>query len=184
MKSRIKLALVSLLLPVLIAGCSWKQFWTGLGIVGAAGAGAAAVYYATGDVEADVDRSIDPVYDAAYQSLEKNGYNVKSDDKNSENASIDAEKPNGDDVKVKLHRTHDEKTHVSIRAGFVGHNDAALRIWEDMADILGVDSDVTRKEGNSGNETDMDTDTDADTTTKTGSTTTGTTGTTTAVRAN
>ncbi|HOR29383.1 MAG TPA: DUF3568 family protein [Candidatus Sumerlaeota bacterium] len=136
---------ICLLIPCLVAGCSWRGFWTGVGLAGAAGAGAAAVYYAKGDLEADLDDDLAHVHKAAHRTLLERGYDVKENELDALEGRLVADIPGLDDeknrsVKILTERTASALTHISIRVGTFGDEDLSRAILDDIgADLTKSD---------------------------------------------
>jgi hypothetical protein len=133
MTKRLQLIVLLLVIPALVTGCSWKSALTTVGIIGAAGAGAAAVYYAKGDLEGDFDNEISDVADASVAALEENGYKVLDTDVDDDRATITAEEIGTDrDMTIKLTRNDGGETHISIRYGLVGDESKSRDVYDDI----------------------------------------------------
>lgn len=136
MTKRLRMLVVVTVMSSMLTACSSRTFWTTLGLAGAATAGAAAVYYAKGDLETDCEKSVKDVYDAALATVRKRGYDVEEKELNASDAFIKAKIPvSGDKDKpltIKIKSVDDGKTHFSIRAGLVGDESLSRGILEDI----------------------------------------------------
>jgi hypothetical protein len=127
----------ALLIMSLVVGCSTGQVLTSLGLGAAAGAGVAAVYYAKGDLEADIDHDIERVYKASLSAMEKRGYAVSEKTVAEEAGRIEAAIPaigadNEHDLTIKLDRKEEKVTHISVRVGVFGNESLSRAILDDI----------------------------------------------------
>jgi hypothetical protein len=134
-----KMCCVALLIT-LTAGCTKWQALTAAGL-GAAGAGVAAVYYAKGDLEADLDNHIDHVYQTSVSTIEKRGYKVTEKNVDDESGRIDATIPamgteKSQDLTIKLERKSEQFTHIAIRIGIFGDEALSRAILDDIQSKL------------------------------------------------
>lgn len=116
--------LIVLMLGLTTIACTSRGFWTGAGIAGAAAAGAAAIYYARGDLEADLEYEIEEVHKASLAELKERGYDINREYVGATEGEIEAEKivAEGDeeDLTIKTNRLTSERTHISVRVGVFG----------------------------------------------------------------
>lgn len=123
MSNNVKLTVLACL-AIALPGC--RGLWTALGVTAAAGAGAAAVYYAKGDLEADFDDDLNDVYGASVGVLTDRGYLVNDTDSKIEGNEADVEATipaigaeDARDVSIHLEQ-EGGRTSISIRIGVFG----------------------------------------------------------------
>lgn len=141
MNPMLRVCMIVLLLPLLASGCSWRGVLTTLGIAGAAGAGAAAVYYAKGDLQAPLDSDLRKAHDASRRTLQDNGYTIERDSVDALNGSIDAYKGSkeGDDrttVRIRTKRNKEDATDISIRVGVFGDEKLSRQLLREIEEKL------------------------------------------------
>jgi hypothetical protein len=125
-----------LAVALLTTGCSWRAFWTTLGLAGAAGVGAAAVYYSKGDLEADFDDDIRDVYDASKTTLERKGYDIDEDRVNNDEGLITGKTDDGDRFRLSLNEREGNNTRMKIRIGTIGDESKSRDLHDDIRDEL------------------------------------------------
>lgn len=133
--------LITMLIPVLLTGCSGRQVLATLGIGTAVAGGVAAVYYVKGDLEYDIDHNIDRVYGASLSVMDRRGYRVKEDSVSDASGRIDAEIPaqggeKAHSLTIKLQRKEEYITHISIRVGVFGDEALSRAILDDILSRL------------------------------------------------
>lgn len=134
---KIRIVAMLLVLPILLAGCSWRGALIGLGVVGAAAAGAGAVYYAKGDLEADESSKSEVVHKAAIDVANERGWTVTDQTFENGNGVVKANmaKKQGDEdrtVTIKTSPNDTGGTHLSIRVGTFGDEALSRSIHDDV----------------------------------------------------
>lgn len=137
----IRICLVILMIPALSSGCSWRGVLTTVGLAGAAGAGAAAVYYAKGDLEAPLDADLRRAHEASLRTLQDNGYTIERDSVDALNGSVDAYRgaKDGDDrttVRIRTKRNAEDRTDISIRVGVFGDEKLSRELLREIESKL------------------------------------------------
>ena len=95
------------------------------------GAGAAAgVGYVRGDLEAQMDESIDNVYNASLKALEELELAIISKDKNALGAKIISRTTEDKKIQIKLKRTENNITKLTIRIGLFGDETQSRVIYD------------------------------------------------------
>lgn len=119
---------------LVLCGCSARQFWATTGILGAGAAGAAAVYYARGDLEADLPRGLGSVFEVSLRVLQERGYRIAHRELNDDNAAIEARLADGEqeDIRINLRSRGLRATHLSIRVGIFGNEALSHAILDDI----------------------------------------------------
>lgn len=125
-----------LAIAVLGTGCSWRAFWTTLGLAGAAGVGAAAVYYSKGDLEADFDEDIRDVYDASKATMQRRGYDIAEDRVNRDEGLITGRTDDDKRIRLSLNERSGNRTRMKIRIGTVGDEAASRNLYDDIREEL------------------------------------------------
>lgn len=133
----IRIVFILLVLPTLSAGCSWRTVLTTVGLAGAAGAGAAAVYYAKGDLQAPLDADLRKAHDASLLTLQENGYTIERDSVDALNGSVDAfrgakESEDRTTVRIRTKRNAQDTTDISIRIGVFGDEQLSRQLLRDI----------------------------------------------------
>lgn len=134
---KLKTIVLLLMLPMLLTGCSWKNALIGLGIIGAAAGGAAAVYYIKGDLEAEDTNKPEVVHAAAIKEVESRGWMVREktfEDGKGVVVAGTAKKQGDEDrtVTIKTTPTEASGTHLSIRVGTFGDEALSRDIYNDI----------------------------------------------------
>ncbi len=129
---------ILLLAACILAFPGCRGLWTALGITAAAGVGAAAVYYAMGDLETDFDDDLDDLYSATVDALEERGYTIDATETElrTDEADVEATIPavgDEDERDVSVHLERDgAKTSMSIRVGLVGDEKLSRAILDSI----------------------------------------------------
>ena len=132
---------VVLMMASMVAGCSRKQIWTGLGLATVAAVGATAYVYTQGDLEADRPENLSDVFKATRQALTKRGYLVEREELNALDGVIEARGIDPTDstekkITVKIKTLESGATHLSIRVGAFGEEKLSREILEDIKRAL------------------------------------------------
>lgn len=134
-QSVVRLLALSTLVAFTLTGCSWKQVLATVGLAGVAAGGVAGYYYLEGDLEADIDEDLDKVYDATLKALDEEGWDVEDKDKDDDEAKIVGEKDD-EKVTITMEEKDDDETHMKIRVGTFGDEDASKDILDAIEDKL------------------------------------------------
>ena len=118
MNKTARLILGLLLIAVLIVGCTRREILTG---VGAAGVGAAAVYYHQAALRADLAYPMRDVFEASVDTMQARGYAVDADYGESRSRiRADAPADRDRDVRINLEHRAADVTRITIRVGLIG----------------------------------------------------------------
>lgn len=126
-KSRILLTALYVIAPLLVCGC----------MVVAVGAGAVGtVAYVKGDLEAVEAKDLDTVYAATLKAADELGLKVTKESKDAMSAAIIARDAEDKKVTIKLKKTADNTTKLSIRIGIFGNERKSRLIYQAIQDNL------------------------------------------------
>lgn len=134
MKRKLQVLVMILMVPTLLVGCSWRAFWTTLGLVGAAGAGAATVYYLQGRLKGKVDEDLKRTYEASLAAVEERGWSIGDARIGMNDARIQGRTAGPEDESYTINMTPDEAggTEVSIRIGTIGDEAVSQSLFYDI----------------------------------------------------
>ena len=126
-KSRILLTVLCVIAPTLVCGCMLVA--VGAGAVGT-------VAYVKGDLEAVEAKDLDTVYAAALKAADELGLKVTKESKDAMSAEIIARDAEDKKVTIKLKKTADNTTKLSIRIGVFGNERKSRLIYQAIQDNL------------------------------------------------
>ncbi len=123
-------------LAIVFSGCAAQQFIPGSEFLGFGPDAKSTVYFAKGDLEADVPHGVQDSYAASLDTLRSFDYTILSQESSSENCAIRAVR-NGRDDELKINlRSRGPVTHISIRSGLFGNPDLSQDIFDDIESRL------------------------------------------------
>ncbi|MHC4192885.1 MAG: DUF3568 family protein [Planctomycetota bacterium] len=126
-RSRILLTALYVIAPLFVCGC----------MVVAVGAGAVGtVAYVKGDLEAVEAKDLDTVYAATLRAADELGLKVTKKSKDAMSAAIIARDAEDKKVTIKLKKTADNTTKLSIRIGVFGNERKSRLIYQAIQDNL------------------------------------------------
>jgi hypothetical protein len=114
---------------------------------GAAGAGAGAASYYLGKLEKTVEYDVPETHEAAVSALKSMELPVMQDRSDRISAHVESEFADGKPVWIDIEATGENDSRITIRVGYVGDRDRAMRILDAMEDRLGEDSEAPRSPG-------------------------------------
>ena len=129
---KIWVPLLIAVLAVLTTGCAAAL------IGGAAGAGA--VLYSKGDLKSTEKGSVEEVYQASLEAMDKMKLETVAKNADSLNATILAKMENGDNVDIKIEQKPNDLTELKIRVGAFGDESKARVILDEIRRQLGDES--------------------------------------------
>lgn len=133
---------------LLFNGCAFRQFIPDIpipGFDGAAPVAATAVYFARGDLEADLVQDVRAIYEASLRALLEQGYEVRRQELRFQSAVIEANNGGNDgDVRLVIRNRGDRLTHVSVRSGLLGDEERSRRVLEQIQQRLSVRTENER----------------------------------------
>ncbi len=118
--------------PVALLALGTLPFLTGCVVVAAGAAGAGAVAYVRGEMEATVEHDLDAVFKAAQRALVKLEFARINDQKSAVDAQLVARTALDKRVEIKLVKVASKVTKVQIRIGLVGDQDLSLTILDQI----------------------------------------------------
>ena len=117
------------LMVVYLSGCI-------IAAVGAGAAAAAGVGYVKGDLKAVLDEDIDRVYHASINALEDLDLPITGRDKTALDAKLVSRNSSDKKIQIKLKRTEENYTQISIRIGTFGDETQSRTIYEKIKSHL------------------------------------------------
>lgn len=117
----VALSLASLSLATLLSGCV---------VVAAGAAGAGAVAYVRGELESNISRSVDDVFQATQRALGNLEFAKISEQKSAVDAVLVSRTALDKKIEIKLQRTGDKMTKVKIRVGLLGDETLSMTILD------------------------------------------------------
>lgn len=100
------------------------------------GAGAGSVAYLRGDLEAMMAEDVDAVYQASLKALGQLEITPTKKEKDALSATIIARGADDKKIKIKLNRTEQDLTKLSIRVGLLGSQSKSRVIYEQIKQNL------------------------------------------------
>ena len=123
-------------LAIVFSGCAAQQFIPGGEFLGFGPDAKSTVYFAKGDLEADVPHSVQKSFEASLDTLRSRNYTIQSQENNSESCAIKAAHSGlNEDLQINL-RSRGPVTHISIRSGLFGNPDLSQEIFDDIESLL------------------------------------------------
>lgn len=114
---------------------------------GAAGAGAGAASYYLGKLEKTVGYDVPETHEAAVSALKSMEMPIMQDRSDRISAHVESEFADGKPVWIDIEASGENDSRITVRVGYVGDKDRAMRILDAMEERLGEDAEAPRSPG-------------------------------------